>query len=112
MAIYFLFFVFCLIFALKKRGGHVKTEEKLLLIVLGIFLCTGYMTGSDWRGYELDYYDVNSIEDCLSKPGEFVFYIVCMILNKLGIDFWFFWIVLIGGCVFGFYYIDNIFRIQ
>ena len=93
MEIYILFFVCCLIFALKKHGGHVKTEEKLLLIVLGIFLCTSYMTGSDWRSYELDYYDVNSIEDCLSKPGEFVFYIVCMILNKLGIDFWFFWIL-------------------
>ena len=54
-----------------------------------LFLCFGYMTGSDWRSYELYYYD--GFLHRLTEPGYMWLSNTC---SELGISFWLFHISL------------------
>ena len=55
MVVYFFFFFLILFFSLNKKVGRTKSLDIILLVILCIFLCMGYMTGSDWRQYEPQY---------------------------------------------------------
>jgi len=77
-----------------------------IVVLLMLFLCFGYMTGSDWRSYELMYYDgfVNrSVE-----PGYMFLSKLC---SSLGINFWLFHIVIkcvVYGLIIWFFSIIHI----
>lgn len=72
-----------------------KFYTGFFLTALGIFLCFGYMTGTDWRNYEPIYNGVSSggedLWDALEymEPG-YIFY--NYLFGSLGIDFWHFFI--------------------
>ena len=60
----------------ERRYDHssVKTLKRLYLVWLYIFLCFGYMTGSDWRNYELTYIYGDRIDRLSMEPASsFVF---------------------------------------
>lgn len=64
-----------------------------LAIFIGIFLCFGYMTGSDWREYELIYNEIeldHLFRNYYNEPGYYLYMVVFRILH---IDFWHFFIL-------------------
>lgn len=86
----YLFFLVLII-----AGDFLKIRSKFLLFsiifLVGIFLCFGYMTGSDWRAYELDYIN---LQNKISYDGsiEFGYFIYMVPFVVLGINFWHFFI--------------------
>ena len=65
MEIYLLVIIW--LFVLSYR---IKAKFKFpifSLFLLMVFLCFGYMTGSDWRNYETEYYSEFSVR--LVEPG-------------------------------------------
>jgi len=70
--------------------NNIRTEIigiKYWIIILAIFIyCGGYMTGSDWRSYEIIYNSI-SIKGALSYTRENVFYLYMLIFKTLGISF-------------------------
>ena len=63
--------------------------DRLFFIGITIFLCFGYMSGSDWVSYEQVY---NS--GFLDKTVEVGYMAISNLLSNLGVDFWFFYIVI------------------
>lgn len=69
----------------KKYDGHTQTKgRKLFVMWLYIFLCFGYMTGSDWRGYEAEY-EKGDTYRYLSEPLSYLFLTALPNVIK---DFW------------------------
>lgn len=60
-----------------------KRQTLLFVFLLMLFLCFGYMTGSDWRTYE-NYYN-NGFTFKLVEPG---YMLLSNFSAGLGIDFW------------------------
>lgn len=73
-------------FVLDNKNSSDKAK-KWYVVWLYIFLCFGYMTGSDWRGYESDYYYGGELR---TADTEFGFYFIFNLARKLNIDFWLF----------------------
>lgn len=74
----------CLIGGLNYRKNNYIILA--LLLYLYIFLCFGYMTGTDWRLYELKYYDSSTALDLAQY--EIGFYVFYDYLHQLISDFW------------------------
>lgn len=89
MALYFII-LFILIFA---DLAHVKSKSALIFVfaVVGAFLCMGYMTGSDWRSYEIEYNETN-INELWNGRIEYGYNAYMLISKYLGINFWPFFI--------------------
>ena len=65
-----------------------------MILLLALFFCFGYMTGSDWRSYETYYSWLNEgISGFLMvmEPG---YHFLAWIFYKLGVPFWPFFIIL------------------
>ena len=95
--------------------------KKIIYLLLGIFLCTSYFNGSDWRTYEL-MYKLANLEDIKTFYAEKGFYLYMCIFKILGFNFFEFFIVtkFIIYCIFykilikssNFYLVLNIFYYQ
>lgn len=69
--------------------------RKIYVLWLYIFLCFGYMTGSDWRSYELTYETGSKLHRYLTEPSSwFVFSYFPVIIP----DYWIF--VGIAKCIY------------
>lgn len=84
MILYLFFFAICFVIGNTKN----KTLSKFLIGLLFAFLCFGYMTGSDWRAYELDYQYSNY--DRMIAQGSIAYPIICELFSKVIKDFWLF----------------------
>lgn len=73
-----------ILFVISYTSYNPKTEKKLF-VVLAIFLCFGYMCGSDWRVYESEYY--SHFSHRAVEPG---YMLVSNFLSNSGVDFWVF----------------------
>lgn len=85
--IFWCFFSFLFRSLRISRGWHLFTVSMLC-----VFLCFGYMTGSDWRSYELMYENVslnNLFTDYYLEPG---YYLWMVIFKVFHFKFWFFFI--------------------
>lgn len=91
MILYFSILFVCLLASFTSITKHSKME-RLLIILLALFFCFGYMTGSDWRNYETYYswLDDGGIS-LLMEPG---YIYLSAISHSLGIPFWPFFITL------------------
>lgn len=81
----------CFFFTVLKNSNSEKVTS-MYLFLLGVFLCFGYTTGTDWRTYEQMYGWVR--EDGLGmllfmEPG---YVIYTYIFSNLGVDFFHFFI--------------------
>lgn len=86
-----LFFVFSIIRSSNKL-------YKFSILLLYIFICYGYMCGSDWRVYETEYY--NNFKTRLVEPG----YMFCSnFFSNLGVNFWWFHILCKSLCFYSYY---------
>lgn len=87
MWIYLSSFLSCYIVGISKQR-NVRVVEFLLLFFLAIFLCSGFMCGSDWRNYEIMYNDIdldNYFFGYFAEPG---FYVYLSIFKFFNFDFW------------------------
>ncbi len=84
---------------LSARRSKVKPIQKSVLVYVAAFLCAGYMCGSDWRSYEIDYYGFDGT-DLVLEPG---YYYLTVLTRNLGIGFWPFNIALKFLCLLAFY---------
>lgn len=99
MEIYLLIIIW--LFVLSYR---IKAKFKFpifSLFLLMIFLCFGYMTGSDWRNYETEYYSEFSVR--LVEPG---YMLLSNLFSRSHINFWVFHIFF--KCVFYIFFISFI----
>src|SRR5665648_226817 len=73
--------------------------EKIIFLLSALFLCGGYMTGSDWRTYELLYYkaDWNNLKYYLSEQ---LFYVLIIVSKYIIHDFLKFILVVFLGSLF------------
>lgn len=62
-----------------------RKARKYFIVWLYIFLCFGYMTGSDWRGYEYHYGIPSSL---VRSSGEVGFYNMFYLVSLIFKDFW------------------------
>ena len=98
MAIYFLIYFVVLIYAIREDYKLSPKLRIVILVILALFLCTGYMTGSDWRNYEyMTIINQNAYE---IRGPEFGFYWLVNFPTSNGIDFWILWIILKIFCFY------------
>lgn len=91
------FFTLLLLFVVNQidiSATNVKIRRFVLLAV-GLVFCFGYMTGSDWRQYEVQYYNPS-----LVGKEEIGFFLLRSFLRYLHVDFWIF---AIGTKIFIYY---------
>ncbi|WP_288875291.1 EpsG family protein [uncultured Fusobacterium sp.] len=90
MTIYFLIPV--ILFIMTLQNSQNKWIERVTFLFVGIFLCTSYFNGSDWRQYEPMYYSANwnFIRDFYAEKG---FYIYMLVFKTLGFQFFQFFII-------------------
>ena len=69
-----------------KQVDNRHVSVKLYTIWLYVFLCFGYMTGSDWRAYEVRYYAIESYEPLT----DFLFYYIQLFFSGFIKDYWVF----------------------
>lgn len=91
MALYFLSFIFAY-FSIYIKQAKNMAWLKAYLCLLCLFLCFGYMTGTDWRAYEDIYVHINFnhlFYNYFQEPG---YYIYMLPFRFFGIDFFVFFI--------------------
>ena len=84
MILYLLFFFVC--FLIEYQKEHKMKSIVLFVIMLYIFLCFGYMTGSDWRGYEPGYNSQTYWR--MEDTGEIGYVIITKFFAFFIHDFW------------------------
>lgn len=89
MLIYFavIFFSFLLSFLKLPRYA-----ENMALLLIAIFLCSGYMTGTDWISYEKYYRDVE-FGNSTALTKESGYFLIQNLFRNFGVEFWTFHIV-------------------
>jgi hypothetical protein len=86
------FFVFIVILLADISKNKSTYLHYFIVLLVGIFLCTGYMVGSDWRIYEL-YYNQLEIDD-FNERIEIGYYYLMKLFILLGFGFWEFFILI------------------
>lgn len=89
-ALYFLFPGVIVIADLLRRRS--KPLLYSVVFVVGLFLCFGYMTGSDWRAYELAY-GLLLIKESPPHSTDPGFLLLMLPFTLSGVEFWHFFIV-------------------
>lgn len=77
-------FSIIVLFITSYTRYNPKTE-KVLFVLLAIFLCFGYMCGSDWRNYESEFY--SNFSHRAVEPG---YMFISNLLVNNGVGFWVF----------------------
>lgn len=92
MILYFSILYICLFVSFAHISRFQKIGQ-ILIGVLALFFCLGYMTGSDWRNYETYYswLDDEGIVGLLMEPA---YLFLTVISHGMGISFWPFFITL------------------
>lgn len=80
----------CFATALFKELSNNRYWYMAMGIYLCIFLCFGYMTGSDWRAYEFWYDNLDFNKFYYGYSNEPGYYLLMALMNKLHIPFWVF----------------------
>lgn len=79
-----------------------KYSYRITFVILALTYCSGYMTGSDWRAYELWYNDA-SIRNIQNYNKEFGYYYLMLIFKGLNFNFFLFTIFIKSLCLASFY---------
>lgn len=67
----------------KKTDNNI--QKRIFVVWLYVFLCFGYMTGSDWRAYELEFDSLNSFSR--DNYIEILFWKVFYLFKLIFVDF-------------------------
>ena len=86
MLIYISLIVFCFLLASFKLP---RTIENMALIIIAVFMCFGYMTGTDWYLYE-SFYKSAELSSIAERNRESGYFIIQSFFSRIGVDFWIF----------------------
>jgi hypothetical protein len=111
MIIYIILPLICFLFYFDTWLKKESVLKSLFLIFLVIFLCSGYMTGTDWRMYE-DIYNTIGWHDLKNYSIEKGFYILILLFKSIKIDFWVFLITIKTIIFFVFLHLSKVFNIS
>ena len=89
-------FLFLFLDRFKRVSPFVKY---CILAYIAVFMCAGYMCGSDWRSYETKYLTYR-LDDMLEEPG---FPCLSITARNIGLSFWPFVIAVKFLCLLAFY---------
>lgn len=89
MFIYIIFLI--VIIAIDLSRNRSKLLLYSVVFLGGLFLCFGYMTGSDWRFYELYYIELQK-NIVYNEEIEFGYFVYMLPFILMGINFWSFFI--------------------
>ena len=81
----YIYFIPLLFLFLLSKYKISKRNVIFTTLVIMFFLCFGYMTGSDWRSYETDYY--SGFINRLVEPG---YMLLSNLFSSIKINFWIF----------------------
>lgn len=84
MFIYFFLLILSLLTHYIPKAQKT-TAELFIVLILGIFFCSGYMTGSDWRNYEICYEDATW--NALFNPSRYLepgYYFYMLLAKSIG----------------------------
>ena len=89
MIYYSLPFILLLPCICQNKLNYSRYILFIVYVVMPIIFCFGYMVGSDWRSYELDYdlMDTSSFSYNVFR-GEPGYYFLAFLVKKIGIGFW------------------------
>jgi len=90
MFYYLITFLFCFIIELDPRLRKSKNMRVLLTLWLYGFLCFGYMVGSDWRSYELDFQQSYDMLENFKTTLYPAFYVISDLFKFISEDFFVF----------------------
>lgn len=90
MWIYLLCVIILILCHLTDPHGKNGRLLNISMFIVGFIFCGGYMTGSDWRSYELDYYDCDLSSYNYVEAG---FVTLQLVLKTFGIGFWSFAVI-------------------
>lgn len=93
MVVYIIPILLCLLTAVSRELSDNRRWTIIMGILLCLFYCFGYMTGSDWRSYEYwyNYLDFNRFYyGYVNEPG---YYLYMMLFSKCGIPFWIYFVM-------------------
>ncbi len=102
---YYIIVFLLILYAVYIGKGFITNANKwIFYVVIPFFICFGYTTGSDWRNYELLFY--NQLPPTVNEPAEPGYEFIANIFKFFGFGFWEFSIVikLIGYYIFIHFY--------
>lgn len=108
MIVYISIFLLLLVFGFY-RNSLIKSKirglnvEILFFIFLSLIICGGYMTGSDWRNYEIDYYTSDFLNRNYSYSEPLFIYLISTM--KLIIPDFFVFLIITKLTVFYIFYL-------
>lgn len=102
MFIYILVF-FLVAFSLVSKNGTIRKNTRwIFYVILPIFISCGYMTGGDWRMYEIDYVSFVGNNSYGRDYGtEYGYTALIKLFKILDVDFW--WFTIFSKLI-GFYF--------
>ena len=86
------YLIFIILVTLAIINPKNKGSKNIIGILLGLFICTTYFNGSDWRQYELAYEFV-TLDGILTTRYEKGYYLYMLLFKSLGINFYTFFII-------------------
>ena len=97
MFIYFFLLILSLLTHYIPKAQKT-TAELFIVLILGIFFCSGYMTGSDWRNYEIFRCRIctDATWNALFNPSRYLepgYYFYMLLAKSIGLSFWPFFII-------------------
>lgn len=92
MIVYFIPIVLCFATAFFKELPDNRRWYIVMGIYLCVFLCFGYMTGTDWKQYEFMYDNLDFNKFFYGYSAEPGYYLYMMLFKKCGVSFWAFFI--------------------
>lgn len=88
MIFYISIFILLLLPIIFDNGRITKRNGIIYYLILPLFLCFGYMTGSDWRNYEIDFNFIDSFNDVQENDREKGYYLLGYLFKLIGFNFW------------------------
>ncbi len=88
MLVYFIPILLCLLTTVCRNLSESKRWTIILAGFICLFFCFGYMTGSDWRAYELFYDELDFKYFYYRYNAEPGYYFLMMLMKAMHVPFW------------------------
>lgn len=88
MYYYIVVFLLLLIPIVFQKSQFKNSNNLIYYFILPLFICFGYMTGSDWRAYEIGFDEILNFKDVFDYSKEIGYSLLGYIFKIIGLSFW------------------------